>query len=122
MAIHIIPSNSMCFIFHVQDEDIKNMLSRCNKIKVLTLEGTPITSNSLKTIRRCLNLTLEELTLGYCGSFNLCFLELKTMSRLKILNLYYGYNNSTYIETEGKKVQNLRQQLPHLTIRTFFDP
>ena len=106
---------------YFEDENVKHMLSRCNKIKVLTLEATLITNDSLKTIRQCLNLTLEELTLAYFAEFHLCLLELKTMARLKILNLYNRYKNSPYKKTEDKKVQDLRQQLPHLTIRTFFD-
>ena len=107
---------------YFEDKDVKNMLSRCNKIKVLTLEATPITNDSLKMIRQCLNLTLEELTLAYYGEFHLCLLELKTMSGLKILNLHNRYDKSPYNKTEDKKVQNWRQQLPHLMIRTFFDP
>ena len=73
----------------VEDHHVKIMLSRCNKIKVLHLESTFLTTNSFKSIRQCLNLTLEELTLAYYGHkpFS-CLLQLKSMSRLKILNLY----------------------------------
>ena len=106
---------------YFEDENVKHILSRCNKIKVLTLEATFITNDSLKTIRQRMNLTLEELTLTYFDEFHLCLLELKTMARLKILNLYNRCKNSPYKKTEDKKVQDLRQQLPHLMIRTFFD-
>ena len=96
----------------VFDENIKIMLTRCNKIKVLTLEALFLSDDSLKTIRQNLNLTLEELTLGYshCNPAQqfTSFLDLKSMPRLKILNLYNGTD---------EEIQNLRQHLPHLMIR-----
>ena len=96
--------------------NLKKLLSRCNKIKVLILEA-PINGvgNSLKTIRQYLNHTLEELSLGYyrqIGSAGV--FELKSMPRLKILNLHIS-------KEDDEKVQNLRQHLPHLIIRTSFD-
>ena len=93
----------------------------------MTLEPNWITDDSLTNIRECLNLTLEELSLGKAGfessrfrnthngpiSFT-GFLELKPMPRLKILNLYYK-------KDDGKEIQNLRQHLPHLTVKGHFD-
>ena len=117
LAKHISPNVEKLnlIIQDFEDEHVKIMLSRCNKIKVLTLETKFITNDSLQMIRQCLNLTLEELTLANYGSFHcFCLHKLKSMSRLKILNLHN--------KTEDKKVQHLRQQLPHLMIRTFFDP
>ena len=87
-------------------------------IKVLTLKGTLITSDSLETIRHHLNLTLEELSLAYYDF--LCFtgiIELTSMSRLRILNLY----ENKCISSKGEESQNIRQLLPHLMIRTYFD-
>ena len=94
----------------VDDDNVKTLLRRCNKIKVLNLEATLITDDSLKTMRQYLNLTLEELSVTY----NVDVLELKFMPRLKILNLHCkeGYND---------QIQDLTQHLPHLMIRTFFD-
>ena len=96
----------------VEDENIKIMLSRCNKIKVLTLQALFLSDDSLKTIRQNLNLTLEELTLGYshCNPAQqfTSFLDLKSIPRLKILNIYNGTD---------EEIQNLRQHLPHLMIR-----
>ena len=93
------------------------LLSRCNKIKVLNLEATLITDDSLNTMRQYLNLTLEELSLTY----EVGFLELRSrkstlasMPRLKILNLHCE-------KEDNNQIQNLRQLLPHLMIRTFFD-
>jgi hypothetical protein len=97
----------------VDDNILKILLSRCKKIKVLILGATYTTSDSLKTIGQYLNLTLEELTLScYWTVTNI--LELKSMSRLQILNLYTT-------ESDDKTIQNLRQHLPHLIIRTFSD-
>ena len=111
------------------------MLSRCNKIKVLTLEARFISIDSLKMIRQYLNLALEELTLGYCGGFSTKFYgflelndlgelksmydfgELKSMSRLKILNLYVRKGFKDHKE----EIQNLRKHLPHQMIRTFYE-
>ena len=95
----------------LMDTHVKILLSRCNKIKILSLEATLITENSLTHIRRCLNLTLEELSLGENKIIGTGFLQLKLMPRLKILNLYDEIEDFT-------KIQYLRQQLPHLTIDT----
>ena len=116
LAKHISPNVEKLNLLNqdFEDEHVKIMLSRCSKIKILTLEATFMTNDSLKTIRQCLNLTLKELTLANYGSFHLSLHKLKSMSRLKIVNLHN--------KTEDKKVQDLRQQLPHLMIRTFFDP
>ena len=100
---------------YVNDDYIEILLIRCNKIKVLNLKATLITNNSLKTMRKYLNLTLEELSLTYnvyepFPSED----ELKSMPRLKILNLYSK-------KEDEKEIQNLRQHLPDLMIRTFFD-
>ena len=88
----------------------------------------------MKTIKQHLNLTLEELSFGpddrdtfslepYARdmvidfrqanppriSFN-GFLELKSMPRLEMLNLYYKKDDS-------KEIQNLRQHLRNLMIK-----
>ena len=102
----------------VSDDQVKILLCRCNKIKVLTLEETDVTSNSLKTIRKYLNLTLEELSLDFginnMNGYNIfnSFLELKSMPRLKTLNLYNK-------REKDWEIQNLKQHLPHLRIRTW---
>ena len=61
-------------------------------------------------IKQHLNLTLEELSLrDDFISFN-GFLGLKSMPRLKILNLLFENG-------DGEKIQNLRQHLSHLMIK-----
>ena len=49
---------------YIQDDHVKILLRRCNKIKALSLEPMLITDDSLTNIRQHLNLTLEELSLG----------------------------------------------------------
>ena len=97
----------------VKDAHVETLLHRCNKIKRLSLESTLITNYSLMNIRRYLNLTLEELSLAHIGEFSVIsftgFLELKSMPRLKILNL----------SNEKEEIEKLRLGLPHLTINVF---
>ena len=100
----------------LMDYHVKILLDRCNKINVFSLEATWITDRSLKNIGQYLNFTLEELSLG--GTLQHLsmpisltgILALKSMPRLKILNVY-NY------EKNGKEIQNLRYHLPHLKIR-----
>ena len=84
------------------DDHVKMLLSRCNKIKVLFIETLCLNNDSLKNIRKYLNLTLEELTLAHNGLDNgkqnvARFLQLKSMARLQVLKLYNHDNKSTTI-------------------------
>ena len=97
------------------DDHVKVLLSRCKKVKKLSLKSTWITDESLKNIGHYLNLTLEELSFlasQYITKTGLN--ELKSMPRLKRLNFY----NSS--EADCEEIQKLRQRLPHLIIRTSF--
>ena len=44
----------------IKDDHVKILLKRCNKIKILSLEATYITNDSLKSIRKLLNLTFPK--------------------------------------------------------------
>ena len=58
-----------------------------------------------------MNLTLEDLTLMAYEKFSFDgFLKLKSMPRLKSLNLYY-------MKDDCEEIQNVRQHLPQLMIR-----
>ena len=123
----------------IMDTHVQILLRRCNKIKALSLEATWITDDSLKNIRKHLNLTLEELSLGpnddslsslewdpidrdTINNFRedweanppnislIGYLELKSMPKLTILNLYYE-------KDDGEAIQSLREHLPNLTIK-----
>ena len=122
----------------IMDHHVQILLQRCKKIKALSLEATWITDDSLKNIRKHLNLTLEELSLGPNDDSLLTleldpidrdtikdfredweanppnitligYLELKSMPKLRILNLYY--------EKVDEEIQGLREHLPNLTIK-----
>jgi hypothetical protein len=101
----------------VHDDDVKVLLSRCNKINELKIEAYFMTDDSLRYIRQYLNLTLEELSLVYDDpDDNISFtslLELKSMQKLKILNIYS--NNEC-----GEIIENLGQHLPHIKISRGF--
>ena len=96
---------SSCYL----DDFVKILLIRCNKIKSFSLMARFIADISLTNIRQHLHLTLEELSLG-CGFEFLSlsgFLELKSMPRLKILNLYNRKADAEVIQTH----------LPHLKVQ-----
>ena len=95
------------------DDNVEILLRRCNKIKAMSLEATMITDDSLTNIRKYLNQTLEELSLAYIDRFSFNgFLELKSMPRLKNLELSY----------EKEQIENLRLHLPNLIINVVKDP
>ena len=108
---------------HVMDDHVKILLRRCNKIKVLNLDATLLTLDSLFTITHYLNLTLEELSLGYCNykPFKPRLISFESMPRLKILNLY-NKKEEDLDEAEIHHLTLLRQCLPYLKIRLFMCP
>ena len=95
---------------YINDDHVKTLLSRSNKMKALNLQATQITDNSFADIKQHLNLTLEELSMRLnlrndfltkdFISFN-GFLELKSMQRLKFLNIYY--RNDDEIQNSNEK-------------------
>jgi hypothetical protein len=104
---------------NVRDYHVKILLSRCNKIKELSLKATDV---SLTNIRHYLNLTLEELSLSPSKDISHTgILELKSMPRLKCLKLRYK-KDWTDARKRGLDMvcQHLRQDLPHLKITSSF--
>ena len=101
---------------YVKDNHVKILLGRCNKIKALHLGATLITDESLRHIRENLNVTLEELSLCYDDDISSNgILELKSMSRLKLLNL------KTFANDKDEDIESLRHQLPRLMIASYPD-
>ena len=98
------------------DYHAKILLSRCNKIKVLILDVTLVSTDSLKTIKQYLNLTLEELSLVDFDDVDFKdFLELKSMPRLNMLKLkWIGRYYNDVVEIQN--LNHLRQLLPHIKI------
>ena len=93
----------------VTDASIKNLVSRCNKIKSLNLAFNSITNSSLTSVKENLENTLEELDIGECSCIILHkakLLKMRSMPKLKILN-YFKPLDSNY--------EDLKKYLPQLT-------
>jgi hypothetical protein len=106
---------SSCHAF--RDYHVEYLLRRNNKIKALNLEAKFMTDESFFCIKRHLNLTLEELTLVAYEGFSFDgFLKLKSMPKLKSLNLHYKEIDEDYKEINEEEIQNLRVHLPYMKI------
>lgn len=96
--------------FSVKDEQIKALVERCNGITSLDLEAgrsSAITDDSITSIIKNLQHSLEELDVSFCENISYTkLLELKFMPKLKVLNCRRRWNR----EVE----RNLRVQMPHL--------
>ena len=86
------------------------MVERCNGITSLDLEAgrsSAITDDSITSIIKNLQHSLEELDVSFCENISYTkLLELKFMPKLKVLNCRRRWNR----EVE----RNLRLQMPHL--------
>ena len=90
---------------YVEDEHVMKLIRRCKRLTELDLDGTSISNNSLMCIIENLKHTLVILSL--CNT-DLSFdelLELKAMSKLKILNC----SHLLFLPMD-----NLKQQYPNL--------
>ena len=96
------------------DDHIKVLLSRCKKVKKLSLQSIWITDKTLTNIKQFLNLTLEEFSFVEWFTTKTGLLQLKSMPRLKRLNFYNRF------ERDCEEIQKLKQHLPHLMIRTSY--
>ena len=96
--------------FSVKDEQIKALVERCNGITSLDLEAgrsSAITDDSITSIIKNLQHSLEELDVSFCENISYTkLLELKFMPKLKVLNCRRRWNR----EVE----RNLKVQMPHL--------
>ena len=96
--------------FSVKDEQIKALVERCNGITSLDLEAgrtSAITDDSITSIIKNLQHSLEELDVSFCENLSYTkLLELKLMPKLKVLNCRRRWNRDVE--------RNLREQMPHL--------
>ena len=96
--------------FSVKDEQIKALVERCNGITSLDLEAgrsSAITDDSITSIIKNLQHSLEELDVSFCENISYTkLLELRFMPKLKVLNCRRRWNR----EVE----RNLKVQMPHL--------
>ena len=106
----------------IKDEHVNTLVQRCNKITELDLSGTSITSDSIESIVKHLN-SLEKLDVNFTKIDVSSILQLKSIPTLKILNCFHGhiyyYGRGQYDSQEKEnteKINNLKLQLPHISI------
>jgi len=97
---------------NIQDEHVKKLVKRCNKITHLDLAGTKITNDSVHSIIEHLKTSLEELNVHGTDVDFTSLLELKSMPAMKTLICFDPYNNDDHAED----IENLKQQLPNIRI------
>jgi hypothetical protein len=92
----------------LQDHHVDALVQRCIKITELNLYDTSITNDSVSIVR---NLKfLEKLNVGRNNISFPTLLELKSIPTLKILNC------SSHYDPDFEIIENLKLQLPHITI------
>jgi len=94
--------------YNLQDEHVKKLVNRCNKITHLDLSCTSITNDSVHSIIEQLKATLEELDVSDTHVDFATLLRLKSMLALKTL--------ICLDDDQGENIENLKQQLPHIRI------
>jgi hypothetical protein len=97
---------SLNYCLRVNDEHIKILVNRCQKLKTLNLTATRITSKSLTVINEILKPSLEQLDV--CNRFivPMNLLELRAMPKLQILIVW----SSLHVK------EQLQNYLPNLVI------
>ena len=94
----------------VRDASIRILVSRCNKIKSLNLAFNYITDNSLTSIKKNLEDTLEELDISGCRKIHDTKLfEMRSMPKLKVLNYFNP------VSSRDCNYEDLKKNLPQLT-------
>ena len=93
-----------------QDEHVKKLVKRCNKITHLYLNSPRITNNSVHNIIEQLKASLEKLDVSHSNLDFATLLQLKSMPALKALI----FDSSKDDHAEG--IENLKQQLRHISI------
>ena len=105
---------SFCSLKCVNDEHIKILVNRCNKITELDLSFTDITNDSVKSIIKYLN-CLEKLDVGSTKIDFSTLLELKSIPTLKILRCSFEDEEPPF-EEDAEAIKDLKLQLPHIRI------
>ena len=95
--------------YKFNDGHMKTLVKRCNKLTHLDLRYTCITNDSIHSIIKHLNKSLEKLSVFKTKVDFTALLELKSMPTLKTLICCFG-NNST------ENMKNLKLKLPHISI------
>ena len=91
----------------IKDKQIETLVSRCNRITKLDISDTKLTDESITSVIKHLNQSLEYLDIRYIKTISFeKVLELKSMSKLGILR--YG--------SKSWHTMALRKKLPHLRV------
>ena len=93
----------------VTDEDVATLVSRCNKLTMLYLNGNLLTNNSITSIIDHLKPTLEILDLSSDNISLTKLFELKSMPNLKALICEFSDND----------MEILKENIPHVKIGEF---
>ena len=96
---------SLTFQENLQDEHVKKLVKRCNKITHLDFCNTSITNDSVHCIIEQLKTSLKALNVFQTYVDFATLLELRSMPALK-----------TLICDDDEDTENLKQQLPHISI------
>ena len=100
---------------NLTDGNVKKMVKRCNKITHVDLSWTQITNDSVQSIVKHLNTTLEKLDLSLTNVDFAGLLQLKCIPTLKLLVCKICYNGIFEYFDSGS-IKNLKQQLPNISI------
>ena len=93
-----------------QDEHVKKLVKRCNKITHLYLTSPRITNNSVHNIIEQLKASLEKLDVSHSNLDFATLLQLKSMPALKAL--IFGSSKDGHAEV----IENLKQKLRCISI------
>ena len=104
---------------NLQDEHVKKLVKRCNKITHLDLNNTKITNDSVHSIIEHLKTSLEELNVCGTDVDFASLLQLKSMPALKALIALICFdpdNDHPCDHHPAEIIENLKQQLHHIRI------
>ena len=95
--------------YSFNDDHLKKMVKRCNRLTHLDLRYSRITNDSIHTIIKYLNLSLENLSVAKTKVDFATLVELKSMTSLKTLICSFQSNNA-------ENMKKLKLKLPHIRI------
>ena len=98
---------NLAFQGSLTDEHVKTLVKRCNRITHLDLAYTQTTNDSVQSIIKHLNTSLEELNVSLTKLDSATVLGLKSIPTLKTL---------IYSNADAVDIANLKQTLPHIRI------
>jgi hypothetical protein len=107
---------------NLEDNHVMALVKRCSKITELKLRGTSITNNSVDSIAKHLDSSLEKLDVCKTEIDSTALLQLGTVRNLKILNFLKeeeidsDTSESNYTPLDTMEMKNLRKKLPEISI------